>query len=84
MLTPRYKVEEDWNNTGDVTVYFYDATQRLSDQVDRELRQFVPQLSKEQRTIYHLETIMDGIFVKMYSSGKIKFNNKRWQLAEEV
>ena len=87
MLTegPRFRLEESWDESGDVELYFWDPTSDdLRERVGRELSYFVPQLRAEERTLYHLEKIIGGIFTKMSNSGNLRRNSKRWVWAEEV
>jgi hypothetical protein len=82
---PRFRVEENWDESGDVDIYFDEATSDdLRERVANELRYFVPQLRTEERTLYHLERIVGGIFDKMSNNGNLMVRNRRWVWAEEV
>ncbi|KKL94011.1 hypothetical protein LCGC14_1868970 [marine sediment metagenome] len=82
---PKFRLEEAWDDSGDVDIYFDEPTSDdLRERVGNELRYFVPQLKTEERSIYHLEKIVGGIFDKMSKSGNLMVRNKRWVWAEEV
>lgn len=82
---PKFRLEEAWDDSGDVDIYFNEPTSNdLRERIGSELKYFVPQLQEDERTIYHLEKIVGGIFDKMSKNGNLIVRNKRWVWAEEV
>lgn len=60
---PRFDIVESWDNSGDVHIMFYDSvTPALKEHMNNELIKMIPYLSKEERSPYHLEILVNGIF----------------------
>lgn len=84
---PRFKVVEEWDNSGNVSVYFEDQVSKdLQDRLDRELTEIIVGFSDYQKTIYHLEGAVNYVFAKMLAQGNLRLNSERmqWVWAEEV
>jgi len=84
---PRFDVVEEWDESGDVSVYFRDkVSSDLQDRVGRELSFIVPKLEPYQKTVYHVENIVNRIFANMHCKGNLRLtcDRNQWVWAEEV
>ncbi|KKK76182.1 hypothetical protein LCGC14_2866230 [marine sediment metagenome] len=83
-MLPRFFLSEDWDLTsGNVDIHFQDIiSQELYDHVESEIKRITPKLDKEERTTYHLEQIIGGIFSNAAVKGKLKKDpDNQWVLA---
>lgn len=87
MLVPKFKSEESWGGNGNVDIWFMDNTSHdLRERVFSEINDVIPKLHKHQRTVYHMDRIVNNIFLNMSRKGNLRRNrkNKQWVWAEEV
>jgi len=87
MLTPKFMTEESWNGHGDVDIWFVDNTSAdLRDRVCSELNEMIPRLHMHARSVYHVEQLVDRIFLNMRKNNNLRRNarTKQWAWAEEI
>jgi len=84
-MLPKFYVSEDWDfNSGNVDIYFDDdLSPELFKHVCSEIERLAPKLPKDERTSYHLERLVGGIFSNTAVKGKLLRNpeSKQWVLA---
>ena len=84
-MLPRFFVSEDWDpTTGNVDIYFDDRiSQELMTHVKEELQKMLPKVPKDERTPYHLERMVGGIFSNAAVNGKLKKDSihNHWTLS---
>lgn len=84
MVLPRFRVDESWDNTGDVTVQFEDRIEQdLCDRVGVELEERLSFLHEDERSLYHVEHVVTGIFSSMAVNGKLGRKENKWTFVEE-
>ena len=84
-MLPRFKVYEVWGSDGDVQVSFEDSmTSDLHDRVQSEIESKAEALDEDERTIYHLERVVGGIFSTMAVGGRLGKRNGQWTIKEDV
>jgi hypothetical protein len=88
MTTPKFRIEEDWCATGNVTIYFEDPVSvGLQSYISNALTKTLPSLRLDERSIRFLETFVNHVLSDAIGHGQlIKHNRERsiiWALRTE-
>jgi len=83
-MLPKFRIDRVWGSE-DIDVFFEDnITPALYDRVKSELRGKIRKLSRDERTIYHLERVVNGVFSTIAVKGNLGKRKDGWTLIEVI
>jgi len=87
MTLPRFSVEQDWAQDGNVDIWFGNNIDRgVQQYVATKLAEKVPHMKKEERCEHHLTRLICNAFQDMIEKEEIRHSGAvdKWTLAKEV
>jgi len=86
MSKPKFSVQESWDNSGDVDVWFIEGiSNNLEEKVASQLNEELARLRPQEKSVFHVERAVEKIIDGMHRGGNLIKNRKnKWAWAESV
>lgn len=83
MTLPFFDIREDWDNSGDVDIWFArDVSENIRVRLAEKLSKTVPYMKDDERNMYHLSNLINNIFTDMVNGQEMRFSpvTNRWEI----